>query len=76
MVAVVGTFQNGYVKLDKEYSSSHPVKVIVTFLEDVEASSDKSLSLSDFSFAESKKTLENYSGSFSDSVIDERRKEL
>jgi len=76
MVAVVGTYQNGYVKLDKEYATSHPVKVIVTFLEDVEAASDKGLSLADFSFDKSRKTLENYSGSFSDSVIEERRKDV
>jgi hypothetical protein len=32
MVAIVGTFLNGYVKLDKEYSTKNPVKAIVTFL--------------------------------------------
>jgi hypothetical protein len=76
MVAVVGTYQNGYVKLDKDYSSNHPVKVIVTFLEDVETQSDKGLSLADFSFSKSQKNLENYKGSFSDAVIEERRAEL
>lgn len=76
MVAVVGTYQNGYVKLDKEYASSHPVKVIVTFLEEVDAGPSKRLSLTDFSFAQSKKALENYSGSLSDSVIEERRKDV
>ncbi|HEX8460209.1 MAG TPA: hypothetical protein VF623_02220 [Segetibacter sp.] len=48
MVAVAGTFQNGYVKLDREYTSANPVRVIVTFLEDVQAESEKVLSLSDF----------------------------
>ena len=76
MVAVVGTYQNGYVKLDKDYISTNPVKVIVTFLEDVQIESDKGLSLSDFSFAKSQKNLENYKGSFSDTVIEERRHEL
>ncbi|CAN5572889.1 hypothetical protein BH10BAC3_BH10BAC3_16940 [soil metagenome] len=76
MVAVVGTYQNGYVKLDKEYSSNNPVKVIVTFLEDVQIQSDKGLSLTDFSFSKSQKNLENYKGSFSDTVIEERRLEL
>lgn len=76
MVAVVGTYQNGYVKLDKEYSSEKPVKVIVTFLEDIETSSQKSLSLSDFSFSKSRKALSDYKGSFSDTVIEERRKDL
>lgn len=73
MVAVVGTYQNGYVKLDKDYSTNNPVKVIVTFLEDVETHSEEGLSLSDFSFSKSQKNLENYKGSFSDTVIEERR---
>jgi len=76
MVAVVGTYQNGYVKLDKEYSSNNPVKVIVTFLEDVQSQSDKGFLLSDFSFSKSQKNLENYKGSFSEGVIEERRTDL
>lgn len=75
MDAVVGTYQNGYIKLDKEYSSNNPVKVIVIFLEDIQIQSEKKISLSDFSFAKSQKNLENYKGSFSDAVIEERRLE-
>ncbi len=76
MVAVVGTYQNGYVKLDKEYATDNPVKVIVTFLEDIETKNDNTFSLSDFSFSKSQKNLEDYKGSFSDTVIEERRAEL
>ena len=76
MVAVVGTYQNGYVKLDKEYSTNNPVKVIVTFLEDVQSSTDEGFSLSDFSFLQSQKNLENYKGSFSEELIEERRTEI
>ncbi len=76
MIAVVGTYQNGYVKLDKEYSSNNPVKVIVTFLEDVQGHADKGFSLSDFSFSKSQKNLENYKGSFSEAVTEERRTEV
>jgi len=76
MVAVVGTYQNGYVKLDKEYSTNNPVKVIVTFLEDVQSQTDKGFSLADFSFSKSQKNLENYKGSFSEEVIKERRTEI
>lgn len=76
MVAVVGTYENGYVKFDKEYSSNNPVKVIVTFLEEVQSTSDKSLSLSDFSFSKSQKNLESFEGSLSDAVVEERRMEL
>lgn len=75
MVAVVGSYQNGVVKLDKEYISDNPIKVIVTFLEDVENQSNDGLSVSDFSFLESQKNLEHYSGSLSEAVIEERRKE-
>ncbi len=73
MVTAIGTFQNGYVKLDKDYSSPKPVKVIVTFLDDVEVESEERLSLSDFSFSKSQKNLESYQGSFSDAVIEERK---
>ncbi|MVN21951.1 hypothetical protein [Mucilaginibacter arboris] len=76
MVAIAGTYQDGYVKLDREFSSTEPVKVIVTFLEDIEISSDKRLTLSDFSFAKSQKILEEYKGSLSDEVIEERRSEV
>ncbi len=76
MVAVRGTYQNGYVKLDKELPFNNPMKVIVTFLEEVETPSEKRLTLSDFSFAESQKALEDYTGSFSETVIEERRSSL
>lgn len=73
MVALAGTYQDGYVKFDKELLSKEPVKVIVTFLEDVEISSEKRLTLDDFSFAKGKKILENYKGSLGDDIIEERR---
>lgn len=76
MLAIIGTYQDGYVKFDKDISIKNPVKVIVTFLEDIEPFSEKGLSLSDFSFSRSKELLKNYKGSFSDAVEEERRKEL
>lgn len=76
MVTVTETYQNGCIKLDKDYSTKNPVKVIVPFLEDVQSHSKKGLSLSDFSFSKSQKNLENFKGSFSDTVIEERRIEL
>ena len=75
MLTLVGTYINGYLKLDKEYTTEKPVKVIVTFLEEVQNNSEKELVLSDFSFAKSKKNLENFKGSFSEIVIEERRAE-
>ena len=76
MVTAMGTYQNGVIKLDKDYSSDSPVKVIVTFLEDVKVESKGKLSLNDFSFSKSQKNLENFKGSFSDSVIEDRRHDL
>ncbi len=76
MLSIAGTYQNGYLKLEKDYSSKKPVKVIVTFLEDIQNESDNGLALTDFSFSKSRKNLQNYKGSFADTVIDERRADL
>ena len=78
MLAVAGTYQNGHIHLEKEFLSKKPVKVIVTFLEDIEDQEqpEKRLTLEDFSFLKSQKALEHYKGSFSDAVIEERRSEL
>ena len=76
MVAVTGTYLNGYVKLDKEYQTEKPVKVIVTFLEEMETIPEQGLSISNFSFSKSRKALAGYKGSFSDTVTEERRKDL
>ena len=76
MLSIVGTYDNGYLKLDKDYSTKSPVKVIVTFLEDIQSKSDNALALTDFSFSKSKKNLQNFKGSFTDTVIDERRTDL
>lgn len=76
MLSIVGTYENGYLKLDKDYSTKNPVKVIVTFLEDIKSKSEIELALTDFSFSKSQKNLQNFKGSFTKTVIDERRIEL
>lgn len=76
MVTITGTYENGQVKLDKDFTTKKPVKVLITFLEDVQSQSGKGLSLSDFSFSKSQENLRNFKGSLSDSVIEERRREL
>ena len=76
MIAVAGTYNNGFVELDKEYKTSNPVKVIVTFLEDLEPSLETKLSLADFSFKKSQENLKGFKGSLSDSIIEERGLEL
>lgn len=73
MVAIVGTYLNGVIKLNENYNSTNPVKVIVTFLEDENSTIDNQLNLSDFSFSKSQKNLENFKGSLSDTIINERQ---
>lgn len=76
MLSILGTYKNGKLKLDKDFSSKNPVKVMITFLEEVNFNSEEELKLNDFSFSKSQKNLENFKGSFSDSVIEERKSEL
>lgn len=72
MLALAGTYQNGHLTLEQEFASEKPVKVIVTFLEDVVPQPRKRLHFSDFSFAKSQQILANVTGSFSDTVVEER----
>ncbi len=76
MLSIIGTYQDGLIKLDKDYNAKKPMKVIVTFLEDLQINSDEDLNLTDFSFAKSKKNLKSFKGSFANSVMEERRSEL
>lgn len=76
MVAVAGVYQNGQIKLDKDYPSKNPVKVIVTFLEELPSETERVLSLSDFSWLKSQENLKDLKSSLSDEVIRERRREL
>jgi hypothetical protein len=48
------------------------LKVIVTFLEEVDVEKSNGLQLSDFSFSKSQKNLIDLKTSLSDSLIDER----
>lgn len=80
MVAVGGIYDNGQLKLDEAYKSDKPVKVIVTFLEEVETvlesegNPKRPLKASDYGWLKSRKLLEHYKGCLSDAVIEERRK--
>lgn len=76
MVSLIGTYQDGRLKLDKEYVTAAPVKVIVTFLEEISSKADNEVSLTDFSFAKSRENLASFKGSFSETVVAERREEL
>ena len=76
MLSLIGTYKDGYVSFEQTLSVVKPVKVIITFLEDMETSDEIFLQLSDFSFQEARQVLKNYTGSFADTIINERRKEL
>lgn len=69
MLAVNGIYEQGKLQLQEDVPFTKPVKVIVTFLEEVQP---KKLDLNQFSFAESQALLKDVKGSFSDAVIEER----
>ena len=75
MVQLSGTYENGHITLDKEISTDKPVKVLVTFMDEIIEKKER-LSFNDFSFAESQELLKDVKGSISDAVIEERRSEL
>ena len=76
MLALAGTYENGVLKLDKEYNSKTPTKVIVTFLEETETAPEegKRLTLDDFSFMKSREQFKQFTASsFIEDLIEERR---
>jgi hypothetical protein len=72
MTTISGTYYNGQLKLERTIKTKKPLKVTVIFEEET----NTRLLLSEFSFLESQELLKDYKGSFSDEVIDERRKAL
>ncbi|MFA6401846.1 MAG: hypothetical protein WCX31_09510 [Salinivirgaceae bacterium] len=72
MKTITGTYFNGQLKLERPLKTKKPVKVTITFEEEAK----KRLLISDFSFLESQELLKDYKGSFSDEVIEERRKAI
>ena len=71
MLAVRGTYQNGKLILHEKVPFTEKVAVIVTFLE--KPPIPKKIELAHFSFSKSRKILKDVKGSFSDTLIDERR---
>ena len=76
MVAILGTYENGRVTFEEEANVPSKGRVIVTFLEEEEPASKKVLKLSTFSFAKTRALLKDFKGSFSETVVEERRKAL
>ena len=76
MLAIRGVFDNGKLKLNEKVNFSKPLKVIVTFLEEIQEDKDELIDLKKISFLKSQKVLKDFKGSLSDTIIAERRIEL
>jgi len=72
MTTITGVYYNGQLKLERPFITKKPVKVTITFEDDPKIYLD----LSDFSFLECQELLQDYKGSFSEEVIEERRNAL
>ncbi|OQY03918.1 MAG: hypothetical protein B6I20_04055 [Bacteroidetes bacterium 4572_117] len=85
MLALRGTYKNGFIKLDNPLNIDKPLKVIITFIDeevqlnyqsDVNKQEKKTIDINKFSFLQSIEASKDFQDSFSDSLIDERRSEL
>ena len=75
-MAVNGYFENGVVKLDRKVQARKTTKVIVMFLDDELPDGTKRLTANDFSFKKAREITGKFNGSLSDTVIEDRKKEL
>ncbi|MBE0428155.1 MAG: hypothetical protein IBX72_16165 [Nitrospirae bacterium] len=73
MLSVKGIYKDGMVILQEKIKTEKPVNVIITFLEEVREPVEEKLDISKFSFKKARKLLENYKGSLSEAIIEERR---
>lgn len=73
MLSVKGIYKDGMVILQEKIKTEKPVNVIITFLEEVKEPVEEKLDISKFSFKKARKLLENYKGSLSEAIIEERR---
>jgi hypothetical protein len=77
MLSIEGIYKNGEIILEEKPDVSRPVKVIVTFLENIsKVSGEGIIDLNNFSFNECRDTVKNYNVSLSDAVIEELREAL
>ena len=77
LVTVEGIYQNGQIHLSDKVPFDDAKKVIVTFLNEPIAKSEKvQLQFDNFSFKKTREALKNYKGSFSDDLVNERRQSL
>lgn len=81
MQSIMGTYENGIIKLEEKPEDESFSKVVVTFLKEKkekEGNEDapKILKWEDFHFEEARKITSKCKTSFSDTLIEERRREL
>ena len=76
MIVVKGKYIDGRIELLQKINSKKPMKVIVTFLDEVETLPNEKLSSNKFNFSESRKILKNVKSNFSDTVYEERMLDL
>ena len=70
MGTLTGIYYRGRLKLDKPLRTKKPLKVTILFEEEEKTA----LTLSDFTFSEIQVLLRDCKSSFSDEVVEERRK--
>ena len=76
MLSIEGIYDNGQLILNESLEIKRPVKVIVTFLEEIEIAGKKKIDLNKFSFSKSMEILKDYNESLCDAIIEERRSAL
>ncbi len=79
MLAIRGIYDNGVFQLSKHIKTNKPANVIITFIDDdffnnelIDNQNNK-INLTEYSFFKSIEATSDFSGSFCDALIDERR---
>ena len=76
MLALSGIYKNGHITLDEKISVKDAVKVIVTFIGDDIEVEQPPVNSHSFSFIAGQQLLNSIKGNLSDTVIEDRRKDL
>lgn len=76
MLAIKGIYEDGQIILKRKPKPEKRMKVIVTFLGEVDKTKPYKIDLNKFSFKKSRAILKGYKGSLSETVIEERRNAL
>ena len=76
MLSLNGTYENGIIHLDRKFKTNNVMRVIVSFPDEEIINDSKRLTTGDFSFKKSREKSKRYTGSISDSVIEDRRGEI